>query len=188
MARGVVVSSFSLLCNASISAACFAMTLRRDATKMLSSPLWAVRGKKNRHRGLMKSASLPLRASTYPLMKMPNPGPPLFPVGSYLNHSVKIRSANKKSGILTVVCLPEVHESPVEPDLRLAIVHRGKRRIERLRAGSWAWQHPGVRPDEFDSLVFAHAVHPAYENICAQSRKDRVHRHPTFDRARISRP
>ena len=38
----VVVSSFSLFCNTSISAACFAMTPRREATKMLSSPLCAV--------------------------------------------------------------------------------------------------------------------------------------------------
>jgi hypothetical protein len=38
----VVISSFTLLLNDSISAAWFAMTPRREATKMLSSPLCAV--------------------------------------------------------------------------------------------------------------------------------------------------
>ena len=108
---------------------------------------------------------------------MPTPDPPRSPVESYLIIELRDRDREKKE-TLTIVRLPKLDESPVEPDLRLAVVHRHERRIERLWTGSRARQDPRVRPDEFDAFVFAHAVHPAYEHIRAQSRQDRVHRYP----------
>ena len=80
---------------------------------------------------------------------------------------------------VTIVRLPKVHKSPVEPDLRLAVVHRREGRIERLWAGSRARQNPRVGHDYFETLVIAHAIHPAHKYVRTQSRKYRVHRHPT---------
>jgi hypothetical protein len=54
-----------------------------------------------------------------------------------------------------------------------------------LRAGSRTRQDPRVRSDGFDTLVFAHAIHPAYEYVRAQSREYRVHRNPR--RRRLNR-
>ena len=118
-------------------------------------------------------------------MMMPSPDLPRFPVELYLVMALTYDRGSGNTRRLTIVRLPEVHKGPVEPDLRLAVVHRRESRIERLRAGSRARQDPRVRPDSFDSLVFAHAIHPAHKYVRTQSREYRVHRHPT--RQRLSR-
>ena len=89
-----------------------------------------------------------------------------------------MRARARFEAMLTYVRLPKVNESPVEPDLCLAIVHQRECRIECLRARSRAGQDPRVRPDGFDALVFPHAVHACNEHVRAQSSEDRVDRSP----------
>lgn len=128
---------------------------RREATRTLSSPLWAnVWIKKDVEDGDIQGYR---KRETYRRRWAAPLDRPRDPSAPYLakKKSYERSASSTKNPQLTAITLPKVHKRPIEPHLSLALIHRRIPRIEapRRRTG----QDPRVGRDGFDALVVAQA-------------------------------